>query len=636
MPSQRKATQQTDEHEPVFLCFAIATIALVSMCAYLIWGPPFTFRMLIERQAAITILQEPEVLRQTGLLPGLPTELYGAQFGDFSTAIRDARFAEFTRFKSELLKWDRAKLSVDDQLSYDSLLWSYDRKLDDERYPWLGADEDLYPINPVFGIQKYLFEKLTLNQTIRDEQSLRFYVESIEAAASLLNSVNLDIARQAKLGVVPPDFIIEGSISQMTAMIEKPATDNDLVAKIQVEATNAGIDYEVRRKFTNRAVAAVRNKFYPASRNLISTESALLAAARHEAGVWRFKDGEAYYRDQLRYFTSTNMTPDQVHDYGIGEVIRLTDQLDTAFKEIGRGGGSVVSRLMALTDNGNQQAAASGLSGDHLLNRYRTYLGRADVLVTQYFETAPRIPLVLRAVPQLSDMDSPAASYTAPSLDARRAGFLTLSLQSFREKPVWQEATIAYHEGIPGHHLEAALVAQTPNIPLARRLLIIPAYDEGWALYAEYLAQDMGLYKGDPRGNIGRLREELFRAARLVTDTGLHAKRWSREQAIQYLKVTAGLTQADAQAEVDRETVLPGQACAYSIGMKTILDLRNEAQAHLKSHFDIKGFHEQILGSGQLPLWLLQRKVWAWIETTGKNLHRPSSAGRDSLSRHRI
>jgi uncharacterized protein (DUF885 family) len=248
-----------------------------------------------------------------------------------------------------------------------------------------------------------------------------------------------------------------------------------------------------------------------------------------------------------------------------------------------------------------------------MLAGYVQLLDHAKTLLPQYFSFIPKQPLEVRRVPPFAEKGSAGAYYERPSLGGGRPGVFFANLRNVGETPRWAMPTLAYHEGIPGHHLQISTAMSIPDLPYARRFNFLPAYSEGWALYAEHLAGDMGLYKNDPYGDLGRLQAELFRAVRLVVDTGMHSQHWSREQAIDYMQSTTGMAQTDVTAEVERYVVWPGQACAYKIGMKTILGLREKARAELGPNFDLKEFHAEVLENGAMPLWLLQKNVDSWI-----------------------
>ena len=373
------------------------------------------------------------------------------------------------------------------------------------------------------------------------------------------------------------------------------------------------MDASERDALINEAVVTMLNTVYPAYRRLIAEERRLRARAGHDAGVWRLKGGDAYYTDQLKTLTSTDLTPDEIHAYGRSEVTRITAEMDSVLKSIGLTNGTVGARMTALTADPRFLYSNDDAGRAQALTRYGQILGRVRVMLPKYFAHIPKIALEMRRVPGFSEKGAPGAYYERPSLGGARPGIFFANLRNVSETPMWAMPTLAYHEGIPGHHMQIATAMEIKDLPLLRRMGYMPAFGEGWALYAEQLAKEMGLYDNDSYGDLGRLQSELFRAVRLVVDTGIHAKHWSREQAIAYMQSTTGMAITDVTAEVERYVVSPGQACAYKIGMKTILDLRTQAKNELGSRFDLKEFHKVILENGAMPLWLLQRNVDRWM-----------------------
>ncbi len=414
------------------------------------------------------------------------------------------------------------------------------------------------------------------------------------------------------LGVVAPDFIIDGSVEQMKALIAPAPADNPLVENLAGKSAKLGMAADARKQLLDDAAAAMRDVVYPAYRRMIAEEQTLRARATHDAGLWRLKGGEAYYADQLKQLTTTDMTPDEIHAYGLSEVARISTEADTILKSVGMTDGTVGERLDKLMADPRFLYSNTDRGRAQMLARYKQILGHVKTLLPKYFATLPKAPLDVQRVPPFSEKGSAGAYYEMPSLDGSRPGVFFANLRNVAETPMWAMPTLAYHEGIPGHHLQIATAMELEGLPMLRRFVPEPAFSEGWALYAENLAKDMGLYQGDPYGDLGRLQAELFRATRLVVDTGMHAKRWSREQAIQYMESTTGMAPSDVTAEIERYVVWPGQACAYKIGMKTILALRETAKAKLGAKFDLRAFHALVLENGAMPLSLLAGNVGRW------------------------
>jgi uncharacterized protein (DUF885 family) len=596
-----------------------ATIAAVVLIggAYLayrtVWGTPLRFKDLLLRQAIMQVLDSPQALTQVGISDGKWYDFTSGKLDPYSLSERQKRFDRIRRFDAEIAVWDKNNLSPQDRLSYDIIRWTYERQLADAAYPWLGADNKPYPVEQAFGIQKNLPNFLLSTHQIKNEKLARNFVERLRALGPVLDAVGADVARQAKLGVIAPDFIIDDSIEQMKSLIAPAPETNPLVTNLAEKAAAIGLNDSDRKELVDQASSAMGQIVYPAYRRLIAQEQELRPRATHDAGLWRLKGGEAYYADQLRTLTSTDMTPDQIHAYGLDEVARITTEMDAVLKSVGLAKGSVGERMDALMADrrfiyGNDDAGRKAM-----LARYEQIIGHVRLLLPKYFEHIPAIPLEVSRVPPFAEKGSAGAYYERPSLDGKRPGIFFANLRNTAETPMWAMPTLAYHEGIPGHHMQIATATEISDLPMQRRLGFFPAFGEGWALYSEYLANDMGLYKGDPYGDLGRLQAELFRAVRLVVDTGMHAKHWSREQAIDYMQRTTGMANSDVTAEIERYVVWPGQACSYKIGMKSILGLREHAQRELGPRFDLREFHAVVLENGAMPLWLLEKNVDLWI-----------------------
>ena len=578
-----------------------------------VWGTPLRFNDLLNRQAIIEALDSPQTLTQAGIVDGAWYDFSSGKLDTYSLAERQLRYDRTRKFDVEIAAWNRDRLSPQEQLSYDIVRWGYARRLADEKYPWLGANGKLYPVEQAFGIQKNLPNFISSMHQIKNARMARHYVMRLSALGPVLDAVRADIARQATLGVIAPDFIIDDSIEQMKAFIAPEPARNPLIAHLDEKTTALGMDSDDRGPLRSEAVSAMRGVVYLAYRRLIAEEKVLRKRATHDAGVWRLPDGDAYYADQLKTLTSTDMSPDEIHAYGLSEVARITAQMDIVLKSVGLREGTVGGRMDALMADPRFLYRDDAPGREAMLARYRQILGRVKMLLPKYFAHIPKIPLEVRRVPVFAEKGSAGAYYERPSLDGSRPGIFFANLRNPAETPMWAMPTLAYHEGLPGHHMQLATATEITELPLSRRMGYLPAYGEGWALYSEHLAKDMGLYDGDPYGDLGRLQAELFRAVRLVVDTGIHAKRWSREQAIAYMQSTTGMANSDVTAEIERYVVWPGQACAYKIGMKTILGLREQAMSRLGSRFDIKQFHTVILENGAMPLSLLQKNVDTWI-----------------------
>jgi uncharacterized protein (DUF885 family) len=598
----------------VFALFVVLLLAGGSFVYVEAVGIPFTFNEMLNRRALSLVWEHPQIMTSLGVLDGTVVDGWSGKLDPYSLAQRDKEFNHEFDFETQIKKWNRTSLSKQEQLSYDIVLWEDDRELAGRKYPWAGANGQAYPVNQAFGVQKELPNFLLSQHQITNALLARHYVDRLKAMADVLDALNVDVARQAKLGVVPPDFIIDDSIDQMKTLIASTPDRNVLVTNLTSKmAKLTDLDQSEKSALANNATGAVRDDVYPAYRRLIARMQDIRKLATHDAGLWHVKGGDAFYADQLKFLTSTDMTPAEIHNYGLSEVARISAEADKELKSVGLVDGSVGARLDWLMKDPRFLYSNDDKGRALMLARYKQLLGHVKTLLPQYFSYIPPQQLEVRRVPPYAEKGSAGAYYEQPSLGGSRPGVFFANLRNVGETPMWAMPTLAYHEGIPGHHMQLSTAQSIQGLPYLRRFNFLPAYGEGWALYAEHLAKDMGLYNNDPYGDLGRLQAELFRAVRLVVDTGMHAQHWSREQAIEYMQTTTGMAPSDVTAEVERYVVWPGQACAYKVGMKTILGLREQAKADLGSKFDIKQFHAVVLENGSMPLWLLQKNVDAWI-----------------------
>jgi uncharacterized protein (DUF885 family) len=330
----------------------------------------------------------------------------------------------------------------------------------------------------------------------------------------------------------------------------------------------------------------------------------LRAKAGHDAGVWRLPQGDEYYAQSLRLGTTTNMTPDEVHKTGVELVASLSARLDEKLKAQGLTQGGVGDRLRALYADPKYRYPNTDAGKSQLLADLNVKVKTVQAKLPAYFKTLPKSPVEIRRVPTYIEAGAPGGYYEQPSLDGSRPGVYYINLRDTAEMPSWTLPTLTYHESIPGHHLQLSL-QQEADLPLIRKVVWFSAYGEGWALYAEQLAKEMGMYGADPMGEIGYLHDAAFRAVRLVVDSGMHAKRWSREKALAYYVDAIGDPPSAAATEIERYCVWPGQACSYMVGKLTWLRLRERAKTALGPKFDIREFHDAGLIAGSTPLTVL-------------------------------
>jgi uncharacterized protein (DUF885 family) len=594
---------------------ALALALVVAYAGYrTVWGKPFTLNMLANRQALEFLVANPELLTQVGLIDGTVLDHFSDKLAPATLAKRDADYAQVAGFLKEVQRFDRASLSRQDQVTYDILVDQYGTQLAFEPYTWLTS-EGLYPVSPMFGLEAQLPGFMETAHVISNEKTAVNYVKRLRAMGEKLDGATAQMTWQAKQGVVLPPALLERSLVVIADTVKGPPEENALVTTFTERMNGvASLDAARRQALTGEAVVAVREQVYPAYARMSAALEALRPlAAGQAAGVSRLPQGAAYYAESLRQMTTTNYTPEQVHELGLSEVARISAEMDALLKSQGLATGSVGERMTALAKDPRFVVPNTDAGRAQVLARYQEILDEVNARMPQYFRTVPKTRLTVVRVPQGQEKGNSSAYYQQATMDGSRPGTFFVNLRDLAEAPTWGMKTVAYHEGIPGHHFQISTALGLKDLPIIRQQTLYTAYAEGWALYAERFAAEIGMYKDDPFGDLGRLQLELLRAGRLVVDTGMHAKGWSREQAIDYMVSTTGMAPADVTSEVERYMAAPGQACAYKVGELKILELREKAKAALGPKFDIRDFHAVVLENGGVPLTLLEQLVDEWI-----------------------
>jgi uncharacterized protein (DUF885 family) len=454
---------------------------------------------------------------------------------------------------------------------------------------------------------------------VKNEKTARNYVKRLEAMGDKLDALTAEMQRQAKAGVVLPLALLEKSLVVIGDTVKPKPEDNPLVTSFAERMNKAkGLDGGLKQELAQAAAAALRTRVYPAYGRMSAALAALRPqAATQAAGVERLPDGAAYYAVMLKQFTTTDYSAEKIHALGLAEVARIGAEMDALLRAQGLTQGSVAERMQALTKDPRFLYPNTDAGRKQALARYQQILDEVNARMPEFFRTLPPIRLKVERVPTSAEKGSAAAYYSAAAMDGSRPGTFFANLRDTSELPTWGMKTVSYHEGIPGHHFQISIAQNLKGVPLIRQQTLYSSYAEGWALYAERLAAEIGMYKDDPWGDLGRLQAEMFRAVRLVVDTGIHAKGWSREQAIDYVVQTTGMHAAEVTSEIERYMALPGQACAYKVGQLKILELRDKAKAALGDKFDLKDFHAVVLENGAVPLTLLEKLVDEWIARGG-------------------
>jgi len=580
----------------------------------IVWGHPFNLNQLANRQATFFLMRNPELFTAIGLVDGTLLDRHSGKLAPVGLEKREADYAFASEALAEVKEFDRAKLDPQEQITYDILLDFYESQARFHEFDWLSS-EGLYPISPMFGTQVQLASFMQTQHVVKNEKTARNYVARLRAMGAKLDGLTAEMKRQSAAGVVLPPALLEKSLTVIgDTTAHEPAASPLVTTFVERMAKADGIDAQRQAALRGEAIEAVKTVVYPAYERMRDALIAERPKAEATAdGIGRLPEGPAFYQAMLEQFTTTKYTPEQVHQLGLAEVARIDAEMNALLVSQGLTEGTVAERMKALRTDPRFLLPDTDEGRDQLLARYREILDDMAGRMPEYFKTIPPGKLAVERIPESAEKGSAGAYYNPAAMDGSRPGTFYANLRDTSETPTWGMKTLAYHEGIPGHHFQIATARELKGLPFIRQQPIYTAYAEGWALYAERLAAEIGLYKDDPFGDLGRLQAEMFRAVRLVVDTGLHAKGWSREQAIEYMVNTTGMGESEVTSEVERYMALPGQALAYKVGQLKILELREKARAVLGEKFNLKDFHTVVLENGAVPLTVLERLVDEWI-----------------------
>lgn len=590
----------------ILLLLVICGIWLVR----LLFLRPFNIDHFFDRTFLLYALESPEYLSSTRILDQYGITTHRKHLDDVSVQALDRAQRFFKQTEETFRAYDRAALSESQALSYDIFQWHL-RSLQNATGPWRFHN---YPLNQMNGVQNDFPVFMQDVHTVESKAEARDYVARLYAVRDKFEQLIEGLKIRQQKGIVPPDFILDRVLDSMRSFVAVPYLENSLYQSFDEKLRAAGAikdkDKDIYRK---GAEEAMRDAVYPAYAKLIAYAEEQRKTATSDAGVWKWPDGDAYYRYILAEHTTLDLEPEAVHQLGLKEVARIQQELRQMLEKQGIPTASSLSATLKALDQDPRFYYPDDEEGrEQILRDYQAIIDEAAQNLGAYFTAMPKASVKVERAPAFMEATAPAGSYQSPSLDGKRGGIFYANIGDIHNTKKYGMRTLAYHEAIPGHHLQIALNQEVKDLPYFRRDMNFTAFAEGWGLYAERLAFEAGLEK-DAFDSVGRLRAELYRAARLVVDTGLHAKRWTRQQGIDYLQNEASLPEPQAQREVDRYVVAPGQACAYMIGMLKILELRNRAQTSLGDKFDVKAFHQLVLENGAMPLTVLEQRVERWL-----------------------
>ncbi|MFC0103015.1 DUF885 domain-containing protein [Sphingopyxis terrae] len=560
---------------------------------------------LLTRQFDQALIDDPTRAASLGLDIGARAGLR-ARFPDWSAAARTARDRRIDADLAALHAIDRGALGDNARVAYDSAEFDLVARQRLARFPYhtggFAHRAGPYAVTQLGGFYTGVSTFLDSQHPVKTKADADAYIARMEATPALLDDDSAIVRANAAMGVVAPRFIIEQALQQLGRLRDGDAASKTIVASLARRANAIGLT-----GYDARAQAIFEGPIRAALTRQIEVLTALLPEAGDEAGVSRLPDGPAYYAATLAQHTTTDMTAEQIHQLGLDQLADLHARMDKLLTAQGFKEGSLRQRLDALTATDGQLFANDDAGRAALLAYLNDRLTTIRARLPQVFSRMPRAPYEIRRVPPEIEIGAPGGSAQAGTPDGSRPGIFFINLRDTHEWPRYTLPTLAFHEGAPGHLFENALKFEDAALPLYRQSSYVTAYGEGWGLYAEQVAAELGMYDDDPLGEIGYLASYAFRASRLVVDTGLHAKGWNRQQAIDFMVENSSETPSSARTEIDRYIVYPGQACSYKVGQTAISRLRDEVSSH--RDYDIKRFHDVVLGAGRIPLAVLERRV---------------------------
>ena len=590
---------------------SLGLIGLGALGGYIwFWGAPVGVNNYINKASLIWVSDSPELMSVVGLIDNTPVDFHSDRLDVYTKEQDETSLKKLKEARAGMDKYGPDGLEGQELLSWKIAAWFFDDLIAGAEFEYGG-----YPMSQLSGPMINTPQFLTDTHVIKNKKSAQRYVVRVREFDRVIKEMEVRVRDYADNDVIAPDFVLEKSIIGMRSFIEGGPKGNPLVTTLparleKVEGLSDGFKTEILAEVE----ALVESSIIPGYERMIALHEELLKSATHDAGIWRIPNGEKIYQTALRSHTTTNMTADEIHNIGLSEVARIEIEMDAILESEGLIEGPLSERMSTLMTQEDQIFEDSDAGRAAMILELERLNVEVMAKAGDYFVTLPPQPLEIKRIPAYSEDGAPGGYYSGPALDGSRPGQFYINLKDPIDNPKWTLPTLLYHEAAPGHHFQVSRAQMIEDVPILRQMSPFTAYTEGWALYAEYIAaNDMGMYDDYPLGDLGRLKAEMFRAVRLVVDTGLHHKRWSREQAIEYMAEKTGNSRGDVEREIERYAVWPGQATAYKTGQLAILRLRQHAVDELGDDFVLRDFNEFILADGAMPLGVLDEVVKQWV-----------------------
>ncbi|PCI70365.1 MAG: DUF885 domain-containing protein [Gammaproteobacteria bacterium] len=596
-----------------FLFILLALVMLGGGFAVHEWNAkPLLINNFFNRFALKVALQSPETLTSLHFLESMGINGHNADLDDASVESTTEFFKYLAEEKQVLLSYDDESLSADEKMSKRIALYLLDFAEDSEKFRFHN-----YPVNQLFGVQNGFPTFMEAQHQIHSIEDAEFYISRLKQLPRKFTQVTDGLKIREEQQILPPTFVVTRVTEEMSNFVDTKVEENILYSSLEKKVNKLEtMSDEEKANILSKAKDAIEQEVYPAYTKLNQYFQSLGDKTNTDDGFWKHPKGDEAYRLALKFFTTTDYTPDYIHQVGLTEIERIQAEILTILAnegfDVSQGFFTAID-TMAKDERFYYEDSDKGR--DQILADYQIIINEIDAGLEQAFNVRAKAGVEVQRIPKFKEKTSPGAYYNGPALDGSRPGIFYANLYDIKATPKYGMRTLAYHEAVPGHHFQIAVAQELEDMPIFRKFAPFTAYVEGWALYSERLAWELG-FQSNPFDNIGRLQAELFRAVRLVVDTGLHAKKWTRQESIDYMILNTGMAESDVISEIERYIVMPGQACSYKVGMMKILELRAKAKKELGDKFDLKAFHDVVLKNGAVPLDILAILIDNYIEKT--------------------
>lgn len=587
----------------------LAVISLYLVNLFLM--KPYSIDHYLAKELTMGLLESPEYMTYIGIFDPYNAILKHNQKLSINTlADGEEDYQDSLKHLSMLKKYDSETLTEVQKVTQKIAIFDTENSID--RFENFRFHS--YPFNQISGNHLNLVEFMTDTHPVRNYREASDYIKRVRLIDESMKSDLLWLEEQKKLGIFAPQFVFDHVIRQLNELLSYTDDENPLMQVFIRKVSELEISPEKKEALFDELSAVIKSDVKPGYELILQFMESNYTNANPHHGAWSHPNGDAYYASRLRSYTTTDYTAEEIHQIGLSEVERISNRMKEIFMMLGYEVNKPIGEMMNdLNENPEFLYADTPDRKEIVIADYNQMVKEAEEDVRPYFERFPISPVEVRAVPEYSEKTAAGGYYQAPSLDGSRPGVFYANLYDIKQTPTFGMRTLTFHEAVPGHHFQIALNQENEKLTLYRKMgYRTSAFTEGWALYSEQLAVEAGMTK-NLYDELGVLQSEMFRANRLVVDTGMHFKRWTREEAMEYMKKTTGMSDTEVRVEIERYIVWPGQATSYKMGMLKILELREKAKKALGEKFDIRKFHTVVLDQGIVPLFVLEDIIDEWI-----------------------